>query len=173
MSDKLSTQGFLRPMINSDLESILQIRNHADVRRFMLTKHEISPEEHLSWFKRAIHDPSIELLVFEPEKKCVGFVQIKKTTFRGIVDWGFYVSPDAPKGTGRKLGLAALARAFSKDGVHKVCGQTLESNLPAIKFHKSLGFSQEGMLSDHHFDGSMFHNLILFGILKYNWIDKE
>ena len=116
-------QGHLRAMTTADLESILKLRNHAEIRRYMLTHHEISLKEHLSWFDRASQDPSLELLVFEINKICCGFVQFKETNYSGVVDWGFYVTPDAPKGTGRKLGLSAINHAFKKKTCTRFAGK--------------------------------------------------
>lgn len=168
-----SSQGCLRPMTVADLDSVLKLRNHAEIRRYMLTQHEISIEEHTSWFERVSQNAGIELLVLEIAEECCGFVQFKETHYRGVVDWGFYAAPDAPKGTGRKLGLAALTHAFTKENLHKICGQALHWNQPSIEFHKSLGFMKEGILRNQHFDGAGYHDLICFGMLKSEWVAKE
>lgn len=160
-------------MTAGDLEYVLELRNHSEIRRYMLTQHEISIEEHLSWFKRSSQNPGIELLLFELDKRCCGFVQFKKANCQGVVDWGFYVAPDAPKGTGRKLGFAALHHAFEEGTLHKICGQALHWNQPSIKFHKILGFAQEGILRDQHFDGATYHDLICFGLLRREWVGRE
>lgn len=173
MVDASMSQGCLRQMTNLDLKKILELRNHTEIRRYMLTQHQISLEEHTLWFDRASKNPGIDLLVFELDKVCCGFVQLKETSYHGVVDWGFYVAPDAAKGTGRKLGLATLNYAFKKENLHKICGQALHWNQPSIKFHKSLGFAQEGILRNQHFDGATFHNLICFGMLKQEWLAKE
>lgn len=160
-------------MTAADLESVLKLRNHPEIRRYMLTQHEISIEEHTSWFNRVSQNTGIELLVLEINDECCGFVQFKETNYLGVVDWGFYAAPDAPKGTGRKLGLAALNHAFKNENLHKICGQALHSNQPSIEFHKSLGFAQEGILRDQHSDSAGYHDMICFGILKRDWIAKE
>ena len=159
-------QGCLRPMIVTDLESVLALRNRIEVRRYMLTQHEISIDEHLLWFERSSRNPKKKLLVLEIEKKCCGLVQFEETKYSGVTDWGFYTDPDSQKGTGKMLGRYALAYAFKNKCVYKICGQALHLNRPSIEFHKSLGFAQEGILRNHHFDGLEFHDLICFGILK-------
>ncbi len=159
----------LRPMTAADLSDILALRNHAEVRRYMLTQHEISAEEHRSWFDRASQNKKVELLVWEMNTRCCGFVQFKETNYRGVADWGFYVAPDAPKGSGRKLGFAALTHAFQKDDLYKICGQALRWNVPSIEFHKFLGFTQEGILRDQHFHNDKYHDMICFGLLKREW----
>lgn len=173
MINAATDPGHLRLMTAADLQSVLTLRNHAEIRRYMFTQHEISIEEHASWFERASQNPCLELLVFELGKVFCGFVQFKQTNYDGVADWGFYVSPDANKGAGRKLGMAALTHVFKKEMLHKICGQALHWNQPSLEFHKSLGFTQEGILRNQHFDGTAYHNLICFGILRDEWAAKE
>jgi UDP-4-amino-4,6-dideoxy-N-acetyl-beta-L-altrosamine N-acetyltransferase len=159
----------LRLMVASDLEGVLKLRNHPEVRRYMFTQHEISIEEHALWFERASHNQSVRLLIFDVDKVCMGFVQLKKTSEPGVVSWGFYVTPDAPKGMGRRLGNAALSRVFEVENFHKICGQALYYNQPSIDFHKSLGFTQESVLQRQHLIGEKYHDLICFGLNKTEW----
>ncbi len=156
-------------MIVSDLEDILRIRNHPEIRRYMLTQHEISKEEHSLWFERASSNQNIRLLILEINNECMGFVQLKKTSNPCVANWGFYVTPGAPKGVGKKLGDAALSRAFEVENFHKICGQALDYNQKSINFHKSLGFTEESILQQHHCIDKNYHDLICFGLLKSEW----
>lgn len=161
--------GRLRVMARTDLERVLAWRNHPEIRRYMYTTHEISLNEHQTWFERASQDSSKHLLVFELGGEPMGFVNLTELRARGIADWGFYVAPEAEKGTGLKLGHAALEYAFQTIGMHKVCGQALDFNERSIKFHGRLGFQQEGTLRDQHFDGERYCSIVAFGILSHEW----
>ena len=159
----------VRPMVSADLERVLAWRNHPEVRRYMYTQHEISLDEHTRWFERASQDPNRHLLIFECEGAPLGFINIHQIAPGGIADWGFYAAPDAPKGTGRRLGQAALQYAFSTAGLHKLCGQALSYNERSIRFHQKLGFQQEGILRQQHFDGQHYHDVVCFGLLANEW----
>jgi UDP-4-amino-4,6-dideoxy-N-acetyl-beta-L-altrosamine N-acetyltransferase len=152
-------------MTREDLERVLNWRNHEEVRRYMYTQHEISLEEHTRWFDRASLDANRYLLVFESDDVPLGFINIHRVALGGVADWGFYTAPDAPKGTGRRLGRAALQYAFNHAGLHKICGQAIAYNERSVKFHLSLGFQQEGVLRDQHFDGQYYHDVLCFGLL--------
>jgi len=158
-------------MIHADLELVLAWRNHPEVRRYMYTQHEITLDEHQRWFEHASTDLKKHLLIFEMNQppKPMGFVNFNETGNGGIADWGFYVAPEAPKRSGRQLGRAALNYAFAQLKLHKVCGQALAYNERSIQFHQSLGFQQEGMLHDQHFDGERYHHVIYFGLLSHEW----
>ena len=159
----------LRPMSEADLEQVLEWRNHPDVRRYMYTTHEIGLEEHRQWFSNAKSNPDIHLMIFEHDGQASGFVSVSSTRCHEVADWGFYLAPDAPKGAGRALGKQALTYAFGELGLHKVCGQALGFNERSFHFHTALGFTEEGRLRDHHFDGHKYHDVMCFGLLAIEW----
>lgn len=162
----------LRAMTESDLEQVLQWRNHPEVRCYMYTTHEIRLEEHRKWFANASNNPAIDLLIYEQDGEAKGFVNITLTRCTEVADWGFYLAPNAPKGSGRELGKQALNYAFFQRSLHKVCGQALGFNQRSIAFHKSFGFTEEGRLRDQHFDGAEYHDVLCFGLLNREWHAK-
>ncbi len=164
-----SIQDRMRLMTSDDLQRVLSWRNHPDVRRYMYTNHEITLSEHQRWFEQASRDPEKHLLIFDVHEDPMGFVQLHQPRGAPIAEWGFYAAPDAPKGTGRRLGQAALCYAFEQLGLHKLCGQALAYNEPSIRFHRALGFEQEGLLRDQHHDGQRFHDVLCFGLLASEW----
>jgi len=135
----------------------------------MLTQHVISLQEHRQWFERASQDSAKCLLIFEEAGRSAGFVHFSGVSPGGIAHWGFHAAPDAPKGTGTKLGRAALGHAFGPLALHKVCGEALAFNEASIHFHLKLGFRQEGVLRDQQRIGPVYHDLICFGLLDYEW----
>lgn len=162
----------VRRMTELDLERVLEWRNHPEVRRYMYTQQVILLEEHERWFKTASCDDKRHLLIFEKIEEPLGFINIHEIKNGGIADWGFYLSPDAPKGTGQVLGRTALDYAFQSASVHKICGQALAFNQRSIAFHLKLGFEQEGILRHQHFDGQNYHDVVCFGLLVDDWHKK-
>lgn len=163
----------VRPMVVSDLESVLAWRNNPEVRRYMYTQHEISLDEHRKWFERASNDLKRHLLIYEDGMTPLGFISIHEIAQGGIADWGFYTAPDAPKGTGRALGNAALRYAFIESGLHKLCGEAIAFNKRSVRYHQSLGFMQEGTLRQQYFDGQHYHDVLCFGLLAREWQAKN
>lgn len=140
LSSRLPKNVIMRMMQEHDLPMVLAWRNHPQVKRYMLTSHNISEQEHQAWFDRASQDKARALLIYECMGKPLGFVQ-----FSGVFDdqgapWGFYVSPQAPKGTGRALGEAAVYYGFSQLGVKKILGEVMPENEASKRFHERLGF---------------------------------
>jgi UDP-4-amino-4,6-dideoxy-N-acetyl-beta-L-altrosamine N-acetyltransferase len=156
-------------MAHTDLARVLAWRNHPDVCQYMYTQNEISLDEHLRWFELSLQDARKHLLIFEFNDQPLGFVNFNELDGGGIADWGFYAAPDAPKGIGRRLGQAALDHAFNKLKLHKICGQALAHNERSSRFHQNLGFQQEGILREQHYDGERYQNVICFGLLSCEW----
>lgn len=159
----------IRALVYEDLPMVLSWRNHEDVRRFMFTQHEISLEEHSRWFAVASEDATRRLLVVENVSGPLGYVQLSHVEPGGVANWGFYVRPDAPKGSGLILGQVALSHAFGELKLYKVCGQAIKSNAASIAFHKRLGFAQEGVLRDQQYIAGAYHSLVCFGLLAREW----
>jgi len=155
----------LRPMRLSDLELVLSWRNHPDVSKWMYTTHAISLKEHRKWCENVIGNPDIYPMIYEQESKAEGFVRISRTRSSEVADWGFYLAPCSPNGTGSNLGITALNYTFNTLGFSKLCGQVLVFNERSITFHKNLGFTEERRLRKHHYDGKQYHDVVCFGLL--------
>jgi UDP-4-amino-4,6-dideoxy-N-acetyl-beta-L-altrosamine N-acetyltransferase len=156
-------------MASKDLPIVLRWRNHDYVREFMFEQSQVNELEHQEWFFAASADPNRELLIFEQNAQALGFVQLRTDNEAGLVEWGFYASPEAPRGTGTAMLNCALNHVFKGEKAYKVCGRVLARNKASIRLHQKLGFRQEGILRQHHFDGSVLHDVHLFGMLNSEW----
>ncbi len=164
----------LRPLAESDLEAVRGWRNHPGVNRHLYTQHRISAEEHAAWFERLEKDPSRHAFVFLGNGEAMGFVQFRVVdALARRAEWGFYLAPHAPRGSGRRLGRLALTEAFDVLGMHKVCGEALAANHASIRMHRRLGFVHEATLRDHFFDGENYHDVHGFGLLAREWDRRE
>lgn len=168
-----TTSDRVRRLTEADLRQVFDWRNHADVRCFMFTSRELAWDEHVAWFAQCQKEAGRHLLIFETASGPSGFVNLFESRAGGIADWGFFVAPGAPRGTGGRLGRTALDYAFRTCGLHKVCGQAMASNARSIAFHKRLGFREEGVLRDQFFNGSAYVDVALFGLLAPEYLSAE
>ena len=135
----------------------------------MFTSTEITAEEHHVWLDRNLGNAFRPMLIYVRGGVSLGFVGLRLGRHPRVGDWGFYTAPDAPRGTGRAMARGALDHAFGALALHKVCGQALEANTRSIGFHRALGFREEGVLREHHFDGTRFQAVVCFGLLAHEW----
>ena len=160
-------------MEESDLEQVLSWRNHPEIRRNMFTQNEITSEEHALWFSHAKKDQQRHLLIFTVDDRPRGFINMFEISCGRIGQWGFYVEPDSPRGTGSALGESTLQYAFKELELHKICSQALGYNDRSIQFHLKLGFQCEGILRQQHFDGQNYEDVVNFGLLASEWHQKD
>jgi UDP-4-amino-4,6-dideoxy-N-acetyl-beta-L-altrosamine N-acetyltransferase len=160
-----------RKMHERDLDYVLAWRNHPEIRRYMLTQHEITAAEHRAWFDRTTRDKARALLVIEKHDQPLGCVIFSGVQKNSTANWSFYSAPGNPAGTGRRICTKALNFAFNELGIHKVAGQVLDFNRASIRIHQHLGFTQEGNLREHSLINSTHHDLLCFGILSSEWSD--
>lgn len=152
----------------TDLATVLDWRNHPDVRQMMFTSHEIGMPEHVAWFQTMGGDPQKHALIVEKGHQPVGFVGLSVDE-QNVGDWGFYAAPYAPRGTGVLLAIGALDYAFQILALHKVCGRVLEFNKGSIRFHEKMKFTREGVLRAQHRIEDTYFDVVCFGILADEW----
>jgi len=163
----------VRPMQADDLSMVLAWRNHPAIRQHMLTQHEISMEEHSAWFERTTQDPQKKLLIFEEDNTSRGYVYFSGDQTGATAEWGFYTAPEAPKGSGKKLGQASLDYAFTELGLKKICGQVLVANQASIRFHQKLGFRLEDELTTEPSTNNINTALKSFFLTSEEWHNRQ
>ena len=161
----------LRKVEENDLELMLKWRNHPLVRLNMFSQSVIELETHKLWFERESQKDDSEWFVFIDEddtpRGVVYFTGINRIS--RSASWGLYATPDAPSGTGTKMGLEALAYYFNNLGFHKLNAEVIQSNERSYHFHRKLGFQIEGVVRDNFLGVSGYEDIIHFGIIDYEW----
>ena len=166
----------LRDIAPDDQEKILQWRNLPEVRKFMYTDHEITPEEHRAWFSRTLRDPSCKYWVIVCDEEDVGLAYIFNIDNRNLrCYWGFYVigSNVRGKGVGSFAEFFVLRFVFENLRLQKLCGEVLEFNQAVLNMHKKFGFVEEGLLRKHVMKGDDFVDVVCISMLRDEWEAKK
>jgi UDP-4-amino-4,6-dideoxy-N-acetyl-beta-L-altrosamine N-acetyltransferase len=167
----LRTDYKLRPVEERDLDLVLSWRNSERVRRTMYADHIISVAEHRAWFERLQSSDRLQYLIFEHKGRPVGMVKIDdiNRTNRTCY-WGFYIGEeDTPKGTGSAMGFLALEHVFGTLGMGRVIGEVLAFNEGSIKFHRRLGFVEEGRFAGHVMRQGVCEDVVSFVLVDSVW----
>ncbi|WP_430459826.1 UDP-4-amino-4,6-dideoxy-N-acetyl-beta-L-altrosamine N-acetyltransferase [Thalassolituus sp. LLYu03] len=158
----------VRYMKEADLEQVLRWRNHPDIRSKMYTQHEISWEEHARWFERTKSDENVHLLIYE-DPEPLGFISFKSSVNQAEAVWGFYVAPDAPAGTGVRMGHSALDFAFSELGYEVIKGEVISFNRRSSGYHEKLGFTRHGKLVGKYQENEKSYDIEQFCLTAQQW----
>ena len=162
--------GILRGIADDELELMRAWRNEPAVRANMYTQHEISREEHLTWWGKMKTRKDQKYFMYEMAGVPMGIA-----AFAGIdmqsqnSAWAFYASPSASKGTGSKMEFLMLEHAFEDLKLQKLYCEVLAFNTPVIKLHQKFGFNIEGVFRQQHKANNDFIDIYRLGILLPEW----
>ncbi len=131
----------VREVRAEDLPMLLSWRNDPAISEHMHTRHRITEAEHRAWFERCRADPRRTLLLVERDGQAFGFVQFTRGDAADEAEWGFYIAPGSPRGSGTLLGRVALRHAFERLRLGRVRGEALQGNAASIALHRRLGFA--------------------------------
>lgn len=171
-AEPTSAVPMLRPMVESDLQQVFVWRNDWRVRRYMFDRKEIAWADHEIWFGKVVADPHRHILIFEASGIPAGYLGFSESRSGENAEWGFYTAQAAPKGYGTLLCGTGLRYGFLKLGLHKIAARVIDFNRASLALHGKLGFAMEGVLREDYFDGSDYHNVHYFGLLKAEWQEK-
>ncbi len=165
----------LRPLVEEDLLLVLPWRNSPAVRMQMYSSHEIAENEHRDWFRKIQLDKESLWFIYENNDGVPNGVAYftQYSVFKRSAFWGFYMSPEAKPGMGTSLGVDVLDHAFLELNLHKLNAEVLSHNLQSKRFHEKLGFKNEGLFRDFHFDGTTFSDVLRYGLLANEWSQKR
>lgn len=163
----------LRPIIEDDLDQLLLWRNSERVRAFMYSDHTISIQEHLAWYERAVRAEFPTVLIFVYGGQPIGmkcFTQIDRKNNR--CHWGFYLGEtEIPKGSGSIMGFMAQEYIFLEKNFHKLCAEAFVFNEASQRYHKRLGFREEGRFVQHIWKNGRYEDIICYAILRDEWME--
>lgn len=165
-------KSLLRPMLDDDLAMVREWRNAPSIRENMYTSHEISAQEHLTWWERTKASDNDRYLIYEADGVPSGVV-----SFNGIdrisshAFWAFYASPDARRGTGSQMEMLALDYAFLELGLRKLSCEVLSFNSRVVKLHQKFGFSVEGIFRAHFPKEGEYYDIYRLGLLSGEWLE--
>lgn len=162
----------LREMTADDLDMVRAWRNHPEILRHMYTRHEITAEEHKNWFAKNSVSEDVKLLLFEVNSEPLGYAKLDISAKDQSTDWGFYLAPGAPKGTGSKLGNAVLAFAFVDLRLETIKAEVIASNEKSVAFHKKMGFRQTTILENHFSVDDSEFDVICMSLSNDEWQEK-
>lgn len=166
----VSELGHLRGILDHELPMMLDWRNAPNVRANMYTRHEISLDEHLTWWEKVRARGDQRYLMYEIAGIPSGIVAFNGIDMvnRGSA-WAFYAAPEAAVGTGSRMEFLALDHAFGELDLHKLSCEVLAFNSAVIKLHKKFGFQVEGVFREHHRLSDAFEDIYRLAILRREW----
>ncbi|WP_028660189.1 GNAT family N-acetyltransferase [Nocardioides insulae] len=139
----------LRTAADVDVEMMRSWRNQEANRDISINSHEISAEEHRSWWQAVSTDPGRRVLIFEVDGRPLGvvtFFDIDLNSDLPSAAWGFYLDHHTVTAEGTamlawmKVMAAAIDYAFDVLMVDVLYAEVLEHNDPVRRMNRRYRF---------------------------------
>ncbi len=152
-------------------ERVRQLRNQPQVRRFMYTDHEISPQEHQAWLTSLEGNGRQAVYVVMVDDVPRGVVSLNAiNALHQCADWAFYLDSELQgKGLGSQVECWLLDHAFDDVGLAKLNCEVLASNPAVVRLHQKFGFTLEGVRRQNVCKDGVRLDVMLLGITADEW----
>ena len=136
----------LRLLTPHDESMVLEWRNSVAVAPYMLRDTLISQEEHHRWFGQILHDTDVAVFrIMEHGGVSCGLVSLTHIDTEGLsAEWGGYLAPEIPRGSGlgKALMYLSVSVAFNELKLNQVLVEAIVGNNAAIGLYESIGFTR-------------------------------
>ena len=160
-----SSRVILRPLMKSDLPSVLRWINDPEVRYYLesyLPMAEAEEEEWISGLGK--RKPNNVVLAIETAEGIhIGSIGLHNIRWRDrVATTGAMIGEKdyRNKGYGTDAKMLLLHYAFDTLNLRKICSQVIDYNTPSLAYSMKCGYKREGELKDQIFKDGQYRNII-------------
>lgn len=166
----------LKPVEEADLPILLELQWDKEVVRQMKFN-PLSLDDQKAWIKNLGKNSYAFTINYKTEKKIefIGLSMINHIDhLNQRASWGMKLKSNLQgKGLGFEASLMIINYAFNYLNLKKIHADYLEENISSQKLVDKIGLRKEGLLINHLFHNGAFKNLLLVGILKDEFYNKN
>src|SRR5829696_2800333 len=146
--DGFPAELYLRPAVAADRDLLLKWRNDPQTRSVSRDVHVISADEHDTWLKRVLADPTRRLLIAELDGAPIGEVRFDRLG-PGCYEVSISLAPDARgRGLGSRLLRFAVEWAWRATNARLLDAAIREGNEASMRIFLKAGFRPSGKRKD-------------------------
>lgn len=167
---------YIRPIEESDLQFLADMRNHPDTWPFLNTLNFVNIPRQKAWLERSSLDHRQMNFVFcnsyqfgpREAHTRLGFVRMDELdTINGSVRVGGDVHPNfRGQGLSKEMYKVIFKFTFDYLRLHRVWLLVADFNIRGINLYKKLGLKEEGIQRETLFRDGKYHNHLVMSILE-------
>ena len=160
----------------SDLETLMHWRMLPEVTRYMYTEPQLTMEMQNKWFDAINNVQTCKHWIIELDNTKIGTVYLTDIDFQNSrCSWGYYIADTSIRGRGfgKLLEYNIYDFVFNELGLNKLVSEVLEFNERVVKIKEKCGSKIEGVLRQHIRKGNDYHDVVLMGILRDEWLERR
>lgn len=174
------TRVCLREVEEKDLELLVQWRNDPENNKWFFNARPLTLDGQQKWLESVRNDPWREFFIITsmPENlKPVGTIGLCHIDHEHrCAEFGNLLigeETDRGKGYTKEAVRLVLDHAFFDLGLNRLYLEVFSHNHVAISFYKRRGFVIEGVLRNARFKNGRYLNVIIMGLLKYEYLEAK
>lgn len=145
---------------------IYRLVNREDFRALTGTLYPVSEYEHEEWIKRVLCNSEQKLFMVTDKEnnQFLGTIGLKNFDQKNR-NAELFISLDSPGGYGADTVKTLVNYCFEHLNLHKIYLKVFDYNKKAICCYEKAGFVREGILTEQHFNGGRYSDIIVMGIV--------
>jgi len=153
--------------VNDEIkEKVRQWRNKEKIRRYMLSQHIITKEEHLNWIESLKNRNDWKFWVVFVDEIPIGSVYLQNIDFKNLTsEWGFYVGEEdfQGRGLGKYILFKLLEFYFEEMKFEVLFTKVLSVNIAALNIYRKFKFKMINDFLDNQ------RKVMLLKFTKKDW----
>jgi len=147
-------------------ERVRQWRNKEEIRKYMLSQHIITKEEHLNWIESLKNRNDWKFWVIFVDEIPIGSVYLQNIDLKKLTsEWGFYIGEDdfKGKGLGKHILFKLLEFYFEEMKFEVLFTKVISNNIAAINIYRKFKFKMINDFLDNQ------KKVVLLKFTKKDW----
>lgn len=152
-------------------EKVRQWRNKEEIRKFMLTQHIISREEHLKWLENLSKNEGQKFWIIFVDDVPIGSVYLQNINYKALnSEWGFYIGEDTylGKGLAGLIIYKMLTIFFEEMKFDTLLTRALSNNTRALNLYRKFRF-----VDITHSVGNDSNKIVTMRFTRNEWIESK
>ncbi|MDE5416284.1 GNAT family N-acetyltransferase [Alkalihalobacterium chitinilyticum] len=171
---------FLRGMTNEDVTDLFAFMSNSETMKF-ITPHPVKSEHEL----QATIETSLEnfreekeipwVIIHKQSDEIVGMFRFHKLNlWHKKTEMGVVIRRDFQRrGVMSEILASVLPYGFNTLGLNRIVGDIFAKNKGSEKLLMNYGFKREGTLRQTDFDGTQYHDTVVFSLLKSEFTSRQ
>ena len=153
--------------VNDEIKGkVRQWRNKEEIRKYMLSQHIITREEHLNWIESLKNRNDWKFWVVFVDELPIGSIYLQNIDYKKLTsEWGFYIGEDdfKDKGLGKYILLKLLELYFEEMKFEVLFTKVLSDNIAALNIYRKFKFKMINDFLDNQ------RKVVLLKFTKKDW----
>ncbi|MBN2238899.1 MAG: GNAT family N-acetyltransferase [Dehalococcoidales bacterium] len=172
----------VRAVKRTDRDSLLKMFNDVEVTQYLahyLPMTEMAEEKWIESHATSAQDTDLVMMIDAVDGETpktigtVGLHRFNRKDARAEFSITIGETDYWSQGYGTEAAGLMVRYAFEQLNLNRLLSKVFDFNARSIRLHKKVGFTEEGRIREYTFKSGSYHDCLLFGLLRREWMMTE